>query len=96
LYRTTIAEFATEFSDRLDRPVIDKTGIAGLFNIDLDLINTDLSPVRSSEASATATDPNSIVDAVRRAVRKLGLRLDPGRGPGEFLVVDNIERPTEN
>jgi uncharacterized protein (TIGR03435 family) len=44
LYRTSIAGFATEFSDRLDRPVIDKTGIVGLFNINLDLPEADLYP----------------------------------------------------
>jgi uncharacterized protein (TIGR03435 family) len=92
LYRTTMAEFATEFAARLDRPVIDKTGIAGMFNIQLELTETELYPARSDAAA----DPSAVFDAVRTAVKKLGLRLDPAKGPGEFLVIDQVERPSEN
>lgn len=100
LYGTSIAEFATEFSARLDRPVIDKTGIVGLFNINLELPAADLYPdSRTPGDPATPSepaDPFSMFDAVRAAVRKLGLRLDPARGPAQFLVIDHVERPAEN
>jgi uncharacterized protein (TIGR03435 family) len=101
LHRTTMAEFSTEFSARLDRPVVDKTGIAGMFNIHLDLSATDLgypADARSSDPAAPATpaDASSIFDAVRTAVQKLGLKLDPAKGPGEFLIIDSVERPSEN
>lgn len=91
LYHTTLTEFATEFSDRLDRPVIDKTGIAGTFNINLDLPDAELYPRESG-----STDPYSTLDAVRAALRKVGLNLESTKGPGEFLVIDHVERPSEN
>jgi uncharacterized protein (TIGR03435 family) len=91
LYGTTIADFAQEFSDRLDRPVIDRTGIAGVFNIDLDLSSADLYP-----GEAASGDPYSMVDAIRAALRKLGLNLESTRGPGQYLVIDQIERPSAN
>jgi uncharacterized protein (TIGR03435 family) len=31
-----------------------------------------------------------------RAVEKLGLKLEPAKGRGEFLVIDRVERPSEN
>lgn len=99
LYRTTIAEFATEFSARLDRPVIDKTGITGEFDIELDLTDADLhlAVARPDPAlAATPDDEYAVFDAVRRALRKLGLNLESTKGPGEFLVIDNVERPSEN
>jgi uncharacterized protein (TIGR03435 family) len=97
LYRTTIADFATEFSARLDRPVIDKTGIAGVFNIHLDLSATDLGyPDRDSAAPGAPVDPSAVFDAVRIAVQKLGLRLDPAKGPGQFLLIDSAEKPSGN
>ena len=92
LYGTTMADFATEFSSRLDRPVIDKTGLAGMFNIDLDLSPSELHP----DNSAAVPDPFSVINAVRAAVRKVGLNLESTKGPGNFLVVDSVERPSEN
>ena len=84
LYRTTIVDFATEFSSRLDRPVLDKTGLAGMFNIDLDLFATDLhNNARPTDPSVPATpnDTFSVVDTVRVALRKVGLNLGSTRGP---------------
>ena len=96
LYRTTLAEFATEFSDRLDRPVIDKTGIAGVFNIDLDLTGADLHLANSGANDLAPSDDYPVFDAVRNALRKLGLNLESTKGPGEFLVIDRVERPSAN
>lgn len=90
LFRTTIADFATEFSARLDRPVVDKTGIAGTFDIHLNVSPADLYPNDST------SDPYAVFDAVRVAVQKLGLKLDRAKGPGEFLIIDHVERPSEN
>jgi uncharacterized protein (TIGR03435 family) len=29
-------------------------------------------------------------------MKKLGLNIQPTEGPGEFLVIDHVERPSEN
>ena len=34
--------------------------------------------------------------AFQRALPKIGLKLEPAMGAGTFLVIDHIERPTEN
>lgn len=81
----SMAVFCRDISYRLDRPAIDKTGIVGLYNIHLDL-----------SAAENQTDPSLISAAVRSAVRKLGLKLEPAEGSGEFLVIDNVERASEN
>jgi uncharacterized protein (TIGR03435 family) len=96
LYRTTLAEFATEFSDRLERPVIDKTGIAGVFDIELDLTAADLHLANSGSSDLAPGDDYPVFDAVRNALRRLGLNLESTNGPGEFLVIDSVERPSAN
>ena len=68
---------------RPGRPVIDRTGLSGAFEIHL-----EWEPDPAGDPTHTAA-----VEATRK---QLGLRLEPGRGPVEFLVVDHIERPTEN
>lgn len=92
----TMAAFGTAISFELDRPVIDGTGIAGTFDIHLDLSPADL--VRPAPDSSDPAPQASIdaLAAVESAVEKLGLKLESSKGPGDFLVIDSIERPSEN
>jgi uncharacterized protein (TIGR03435 family) len=98
LYGATMADFAIMISSRLDRKVIDLTGIAGMFNIHLDLLpaelgfGTDVTP----GSPATALDASAVFDSIQSVIGRLGLKLEAAKGPGEFLVIDSIERPTEN
>ena len=81
--RVTMSEFAERLSDfsSFDRPVLDRTGIDGLFDITL-----------TSAATAMRGDP----DAIFAAVESTGLRLDSTKAPLEVLVVDHAERPSPN
>jgi uncharacterized protein (TIGR03435 family) len=100
--RVTMADFCKDLSTsvHLDRDVIDRTGIAGRFDIHLDLSLADLGfPVsRQDDPSAPASppDPAAIFSAVKSAVQKLGLKLEASKGPGEFLAIDHVEKPSEN
>jgi len=82
-----LADLGMFFSDRLARGVIDKTGIAGRFDIHLEL---------SPEGFADAAEPAASTDPIFAAVHKVGLKLEPTRGPGKFLVIDHADRPSEN
>ena len=85
----------------LDRPVIDKTGITGRFNFHLELPVEVLGFFHGphgiaalSGPGASETDP-ALVSAIKNAIQQLGLKLDPINGPGELLVIDSVERPSE-
>ena len=74
------------------RKVIDKTGLTGLYNFHLDF---NIGPPNS----APAEDDPAMADQlalVGSALQKLGLKLEPAKATGEFLVIDHIERPTVN
>ena len=102
MYSTTLANFCEQLSFVLDRDVIDKTGIAGVFDIHVDrppdVSTGDASyvpaPPPATGARAGLIDP--LGSSILAAVQKAGLRLEPAKGPGEFLVVDRIERPSGN
>jgi len=70
----------TMLSDSLHRVVIDKTGLTGKYDFHL---VWDPSPDQSSEGP-------SLISAVED---QLGLRLEPGTGPVQVLVIDRLEKP---
>jgi uncharacterized protein (TIGR03435 family) len=73
----------------LDRPVIDQTGIEGFYKVRL------LYTPESRRAAGGVDDATEI--SVFVAVREqLGLRLEKRTAPIEMLVIDRIERATEN
>ncbi len=82
----TLALLLTHFAG--ERPVIDKTGLTGSYDIELQM------SVRPDAAASDAPDMGpSVFTAVQE---QLGLKLEPTRGTVETLVIDHFERPTEN
>jgi bla regulator protein BlaR1 len=98
----TMAQLCAAFSALLDQHVIDKTGMGGRFNFDLDLPADDsghLNRPRSLPATSDPTTPRAppiLFNAAEIAMKKLGLNIEPTEGPGDFLVIDHVERPSEN
>jgi uncharacterized protein (TIGR03435 family) len=77
------------------RPVLDKTGLAGRYDIVIkrqDMMPPPAPPTAPGDAGAPP-DPASMVMTIADA---LGLKLAPGKGQMETLVIDHIEKPSEN
>jgi len=75
------------------RPVIDQTGLSGAYDFKLSF-RPQLAPNASMEISNSEQDNRpSIFDALKD---QLGLVLTPRKGPVETLVIDSVERPSEN
>jgi bla regulator protein blaR1 len=73
----------------LPEGITHKTGIAGRFNFHLAYAHSG----PPSDTAATS-EPYPLIFTV---VDQLGLKLEPSQGPyGEVLVVDSVEKPTEN
>jgi uncharacterized protein (TIGR03435 family) len=85
----TMAGLCRQLSAFLDRDVVDKTGLAGAFDIHLDLTSDDLSV-------SLANHTDSQISAIFAAMPSLGLKIESAKGSGEFVVVDHVERPSEN
>jgi len=75
------------------RPVINRTGLTGTYDIHLELTET---PAPAGPDGGAASDPSPHAPDMAATREQLGLRLDPGRGPVEFLVIDRIEKLSEN
>jgi len=75
------------------RHVIDRTGVAGKFDFDLTW-SDDLDG--AEPGTPRSFDPNADFPRLQLALAKVGLLLVPSKGPGEFLVIDHAQRPSEN
>jgi uncharacterized protein (TIGR03435 family) len=78
------------------RPVIDKTGLTGLYDFDLIIDLQTLARIYADLGVNMPLPPNlpegpSLMTLLQE---DLGLKLDSQRGPGEVLVVDSAEMPT--
>ena len=74
----------------LNRGIIDKTRLAGLF--DFELRYTDDSVPVAFRGDKPPEGPS----VSTTLVEQLGLKLESSRGPVEVLVIDHIERPSED
>jgi uncharacterized protein (TIGR03435 family) len=83
----------------MDRPVVDNTGLGGRFNIHLEYLPDETSSSTVRDGGSLSDGPSDIAPApsiFTALQQQLGLKLAPAKGPGEFLVIDSIERPSEN
>jgi uncharacterized protein (TIGR03435 family) len=81
--------------------VVDQTGLAGGYNIDLTYTPEALSAAAlaarggAPPPQAAGVDPNG-ADLFTAMQEQLGLKLEGRKMPLEVMVVDNIEAPTED
>ena len=77
----------TTLSMWLHCPVIDKTGLTGKYNFQLQWT--------ANENAETAPETNwpSLFSAIQQ---QLGLKLEPAKGPVPVLVIDHVEKPSGN
>ncbi|HEY4086056.1 MAG TPA: M56 and DUF3738 domain-containing protein [Bryobacteraceae bacterium] len=87
--RTSLSQFATVLSLHTDRPVVDRTGLAGNFDITL-----NWAPDAPGGAENSGDPTAAILTAVRE---QLGLKLQAAKELLEVLVIDHAEKvPIEN
>jgi uncharacterized protein (TIGR03435 family) len=83
-----LAQYLSGFlSPTLGRPVLDKTGLAGVYDFTMPIL-ADWGSNHEPEDSEA-----SIFTVLQES---LGLKLEPAKAPVEFLVIDHIERPLED
>jgi uncharacterized protein (TIGR03435 family) len=87
--------FASGLQGIVDRPVIDRTGLSGRFDITLDWTPDEFQspdPVTTPAPDAGAAFPD-LYTALRD---QLGLKLESTKGLVEIFVIDHVERPSAN
>jgi uncharacterized protein (TIGR03435 family) len=94
----TFSEFANVMQTAvLDRPVVDRTGLPGRYDFTLTWTADDSQfaqrGVRVPPPSGDANAPPGLFTAIQE---QLGLRLEPTNAPVDALIIDRVEKPSEN
>jgi uncharacterized protein (TIGR03435 family) len=92
-----MADVVSYVENWADRPLVDKTGIKGLYHIE----TTPWQPMdlRSSPPPpATKQDGIEVADlpTIFEVFEKLGLKIETQRGQLEMYVIDHVEKPSAN
>lgn len=87
-----IGEFADFLSGPLDIPVVDRTGLSGKYDFSLDF--TPYLPNPAKNMDGTKPDTTAILKAALND--ELGLKMAGGKAQVDVLVVDHVEKPSQN
>ena len=79
--RATMLQFTEHLQRLLGTSVLDQTGLSGKYNFQVEFARDD--------------DPSDYT-AVVAAIKQLGLKLEKYKGAVEFLVIDHLDKLTEN
>jgi bla regulator protein blaR1 len=83
-----LSEIAKALSKVLGRKVEDRSGLAGVYDMTL-----EWTPDEAAAADAGLSSGASLFTAVQE---QLGLRLESGKVPTDIVVVERINKPSEN
>ena len=86
-HAATIATIADSVHSRMRGPVVDRTGLSGTYDLNI------LYLPEERRLEATAPPAPSFEQALQD---ELGLKLQRGKGPIEVLVIDHLEKPSDN
>lgn len=93
----TMAQVATLLSPRVSRIVNDKTGLAGSYQFELEFTPDQMPNIPAGGLPPGVELPPADGPSLFTALQEqLGLKLESSRGPVEVIVIQGIERPSED
>jgi len=96
---TAMSGLAEILSRLMDRHVLDKTGIADRFNIHFEYAPDENTPDRLAAIIGNPPehrDPTGGPNIFTALQEQLGLKLESTKGPHQYIVIERVERPSEN
>lgn len=91
---TDLARYVENWTDR---PLVDRSGVKGLFHIETKGWQT-MQPGPPPAPGARSEDGTNVADVptLFNVFAQLGLKMESRKAPVDLYVIDHVERPTEN
>ena len=81
----------------LGRNVVDRTGLKGKYEIKLEWTQEEGPGRGPGDGPEAAPPPDTAGPSLFTALQEqLGLKLESSKGPVEIIIIDRVEKPTEN
>ena len=94
MYNMPIGALITGIGARAGRPLVDRTGLTGRYDITLSWMPDGMTPERLAEIPPEIRPQEmGLFEALER---QAGLKLEPSRAQMPVLVIDSVEHPTAN
>jgi uncharacterized protein (TIGR03435 family) len=94
--RATTANLAYALSRQLRRPVVDRSGLAGAYDFQIEFA-PDAGGCSAPAGTEEPTPPSDAAASIFTALQeRLGLKLEAIKGPMEVIVIDRAARPDPN
>ncbi len=84
---STMGDFAGLLRGFLNHPVMDQTGLTGKYDFTLKWAREDAQP---------NADTKGLPGLITALQEQLGLKVESSRGPTDVIVIDHIEKPSDN
>jgi len=92
-----MSQFTAVLQNSMDRPVVDQTGLSERYDFTLNFTPDPAQAALLGGPPGTAGDnPDAAPGLFAAFQQQLGLKLEPTRAPVDVLVIDKVERPSEN
>jgi uncharacterized protein (TIGR03435 family) len=96
----TVADIMHHAENWSDRPILDRTGLTGLYEVDTE----GWVPMQARPPASDGAPPNAEAVAMADPARptlflimdRLGLKMEPVKAPVDIYVIERIEHPTAN
>jgi uncharacterized protein (TIGR03435 family) len=93
--RLTTDAIATVLSRQFEHDVLNRTGLPGKYDFQLDW-TPDSGPCPAAAEGSEAGSVTAMPSIFTAIPQQLGLKLETSKGPVEFLAIDRVERPSGN
>ena len=92
-----MSQFAALLQNSMDRPVVDQSGLSERYDFTLAFTPDPAQAALLGGPPAPAADnPDAAPDLFAAFQQQLGLKLEPTRAPVDVMVIDKVEKPSEN
>ena len=92
-----MSQFIAVLQNSMDRPVVDQTGLSGRYDFTLNFTPDPAQAALLGGPPAPAADnPDAAPGLFAAFQQQLGLKLEPTRAPVDVMVIDKVEKPSEN